>query len=127
MEIIILWRLLNTFRQIMPCMYANINPHNSQPEEACENTKLNDVTWCDVKRLNMLKLSIYLFLTHNNIVCIKAHTYPQREAFHEIVIKREVKIQVTMIYYDMLMIFRANRLIPVREGKLLLSIISTVM
>lgn len=39
---------------------------------------------------------------------------------------RGEEIRVTMICCDMLMIFHANRLIPVREGKLLLSIISTV-
>lgn len=48
------------------------------------------------------------------------------EAFHGIAIMREEEIRVTMIYCDMLMIFRANRSVPVREGKLLLSIISTV-
>lgn len=58
---------------------------------------------------------------------MRARSYLQREAFHEIVIKREAKIRMTMIDCDMLMIFRANRLIPVREGKLSLSIISTVM
>jgi hypothetical protein len=45
MKIIVLRRLLDTFWQIVPSMYTNVDPHNSQPEKAGNDAKLNKVTW----------------------------------------------------------------------------------
>jgi hypothetical protein len=47
MEIIVLWRLLDAVRQIVPCVQTDVNPHHRQPEEACDNAKLDEIT-CEV-------------------------------------------------------------------------------
>lgn len=103
-------------------MYANINPHDSQPEKASQDTELYNVACLCIQKCDFSSYEVEVFTFIKG-----AHrTHLLREAFHEIAIMRGEEIRVTMIYCDMLMIFRANHLIPVREGKLLLSIISTV-
>lgn len=73
------------------------------------------------------RTSQYVHIKDANVNTLATHAHLLREAFHETVIKLAVRIQLTMIYCDTLMIFHANHLIPEQEGKLLLSIISTVM
>lgn len=46
-KIIVLRCLLDVVRQIVPCVQTNVNPHHRQPEEACDNAELDEIT-CEV-------------------------------------------------------------------------------
>lgn len=56
MNVVALRCLLDSLRQIMPCVNTNVNPHDGEPHKAGNHQKLNYIAWKEKTTRKMIML-----------------------------------------------------------------------